>query len=235
VAIRAQLDITPKQSRRGFARRQMTLRTQAITAAGNTSNALICNLSTTGLLLESQAGLAAGDELVVELPEAGHRRAKVVWASDNLFGCAFESPLTKGAVSAAQLLGESPRGTPDPKSRERGGSDPTLSFGSQVRKLRQDRGLSLVEFAKRMGVSRPTVWAWESEKSRPRASKMARLLDVLEVSQLYGGAISAPADDEKAGASLTPGKLASAIADSKKHLAEVAGTVPEKIKVIVEF
>lgn len=37
------------------------------------------------------------------MPEAGLRPAQVVWHSDDLFGCQFERPIAKGAVSAALL------------------------------------------------------------------------------------------------------------------------------------
>jgi hypothetical protein len=55
------------------------------------------------LLIEADLELEIGDEVEVELPEAGTTQAEVVWRSGNFFGCEFERAVTTAAVSAARL------------------------------------------------------------------------------------------------------------------------------------
>lgn len=87
---------------RGAARR--SLRLDVDSAAGDRqSRAIVRNLSETGLLLESETVLAVGEELLVELPQAGAVPARVVWARRPFFGCEFVRPVSRAAISAALL------------------------------------------------------------------------------------------------------------------------------------
>lgn len=61
------------------------------------------NLSATGLLIETSAGLLVGDELQVDLPHGGPHKAVVVWSNEHLFGCRFERPISRATISAARL------------------------------------------------------------------------------------------------------------------------------------
>lgn len=65
---------------------------------------LIHDLSRSGLLIETSADLGVGARLEVELPEAGHTDAQVMWANGRYFGCRFDSALDARALSAAQLM-----------------------------------------------------------------------------------------------------------------------------------
>src|SRR5687768_9929788 len=76
---------------RGAARRSLRLEVEGSTVVGQ-SRAIIRNLSETGLLLESETALAVGEELLVELPQAGAVPARVVWARRPFFGCEFVRP-----------------------------------------------------------------------------------------------------------------------------------------------
>lgn len=87
---------------RGAARRSLRLEVEGSTVVGQ-SRAIIRNLSETGLLLESETALAVGEELLVELPQAGAVPARVVWARRPFFGCEFVRPVSRAAVSAALL------------------------------------------------------------------------------------------------------------------------------------
>ncbi len=53
-------------------------------------------------------------------------------------------------------------------------------LGALVRDLRVSRGLSLSEAARRAGVGKATLLAWESGAHRPRGAALTRLLDILE-------------------------------------------------------
>lgn len=52
----------------------------------------------------------------------------------------------------------------------------------RMRRYREQRGLSRAELADRTGLSRPTIWAWESGKSIPRQSNLEALAQVLGIS-----------------------------------------------------
>ena len=73
-------------------------------STGHVAMALIVNISETGLLIETLLDLAEGDTLEVEIPGAIVTSARVVWTKGFLAGCEFASPVSIGAVSAAQLM-----------------------------------------------------------------------------------------------------------------------------------
>ena len=225
------------KGRRSTVRHEMKLRVRGTRGSKTLSDVLIRNLSATGILLETEASLRVGQTIAVDLPETGRVATKILWTSGQLLGCAFEHPLSDAAVSAAQLLSEPKRISDGQASEDATGSaeaGPTL--GETIRRLRQDRGLSLVEFARKMDVSRPTVWAWEAGKSSPRLKKRQLLLEVLQVSEseLQGHPGSKedrsprelPLDD--------PGTLRSVIGQAKASIAAVAGTTPDKVTVLIE-
>lgn len=110
---------------RGAARRPLRLEVAAA-RAGSGANALIHNLSETGLLLETSLALTTGETLRTELPHAGVVDLVVVWSRASLFGCEFTSPISRAAVSAALLLSP-PRDVPGPMV-----ATPALSFASDA-------------------------------------------------------------------------------------------------------
>lgn len=65
--------------------------------------AVIENISETGLALNTDAPLSAGDTFEVELPIAGLVGARVAWAEDAMVGAEFLAPIPRAAVSAARL------------------------------------------------------------------------------------------------------------------------------------
>lgn len=80
-----------------------------VSANGHADQVLIHNLSTTGLLFETGLALELGDEIEVELPEAGTTAAEVVWSSGSYYGCEFASPIMAAAVSASRLRSPVPQ------------------------------------------------------------------------------------------------------------------------------
>lgn len=72
-------------------------------SSGNATKALILNLSETGLLIETSVKLAVGETLRVDVPVSSESTARVVWTEGLLVGCEFVVPISKAAVSAAQL------------------------------------------------------------------------------------------------------------------------------------
>lgn len=100
--MQANLRVTLHDShRRGAPRRRLRL---ATTLAGEAAGEVIVHdLSSTGLLLETPIDLSLGDSIIVDLPEADGRRAKVVWKSGHYVGCEFLHPIPVAALSAATL------------------------------------------------------------------------------------------------------------------------------------
>jgi transcriptional regulator with XRE-family HTH domain len=191
---------------------------------------VVHDLSATGLLLETSIELAVDERLEVELPEATNARARVIWKSGNLFGCQFTSPLPRAALSAAQLL-SSPE--IDIVSRSPSKLDAIGAVGTLIRRWRQQQGLTVAKFAEKMGVSRPTVWAWESGKSQPRKGMLSALRR--EMGLANSSEASAPVES----AALEPRRgdesLQRAVAETKERIAIIAGTMPEKVMIIVEL
>jgi len=83
---------------------------------------VVRDLSTTGLLFESQAPSAIGERLRIELPQAVSAAAKIVWQNACSYGCELEASLSRGAVSAALLKGE-PQARLDEQSGGAGAAD----------------------------------------------------------------------------------------------------------------
>lgn len=52
----------------------------------------------------------------------------------------------------------------------------------RMRRFREESGLSRAELADRTGLSRPTIWAWESGKTQPRQSNLETLAHALGIS-----------------------------------------------------
>lgn len=214
-------------------RRKLMLETQGSSAAGTEMPVLVHNFSETGLLLESSAALAIDETIELDLPEVGQTPARVIWASGNLYGCAFDRVLPRAALSAAQLrsavqpgieaFGNGGNGV----NGAAGGNAPAAiggeSLGERLHRLRKERGLTQGELAARLGVSKPTVWAWEQGRARPiedRLDAIARELGVA-TSELRPGR--------------TVAGLPELIARCREQIAVAVETTPDKIKIMIEL
>lgn len=69
----------------------------------NDGDALVHDMSMTGLLIQTRTKMAAKDNIAVELPEVGTVSAIVIWRDGDFYGCEFAEPLPSRAVSAALL------------------------------------------------------------------------------------------------------------------------------------
>jgi transcriptional regulator with XRE-family HTH domain len=205
-------------------RRRLQLTISGELASGEATSVVVRNISATGLLLESPVALAAGETITIELPEAGVIQARIVWNSGDLFGCQFAMPISAAALSAAML-----RGTPAAETDSeadfspRRDAHPNPAFGIRLQRLRKERGLSQAQVAASLGVSKPTVWAWEHGKARPVGSRMAGLAETLGVDEIE----------------LTPDAAGSVldeiVAKSREQIAAAIGTTPEKVRISIEF
>lgn len=215
MAIAAHFEETTDSKRRNQ-RRTLLLDAAGAPARGGPTRVLIHNLSETGLLIECEAALKAGETIAIDLPQAGPTAAEVVWSSGRLHGCRFETPLGKAALSAAEL-----------RSAVEGATDFASSdlepLDQRIRRLRAARGLSLDRLAEEMGVSKPTVWAWEQGRARPAETRIKRLAKALgvEATQLV------PAFDTDERREL--------LAQSRSRIAEAFGIAPENVRIMIEF
>jgi transcriptional regulator with XRE-family HTH domain len=194
-------------------RRMLRLEAEGLTGSGDSAPVRVHNISASGLLLESEVSLAPGERIDVDLPHAGKTAARVVWASGSFFGCQFEGAITAAALSAAQLRSDVP------ELRAPSGE----SFGMRLQRLRKQRGMTMSQLAVQLGVSKPTVWAWEQGKARPVEARMAALAHALDVS----------AEDMLIERSVPA--LPGLIAKAKEQIAGALGVLPEKVKIVVDL
>lgn len=197
-------------------RRTLLFDTEGTTASGGVAGVLVHNISANGLLLECGAALESGEAIEIDLPEAGPTPAKVMWASGQLYGCAFERPISSAALSAAQL-----------RSVVEGGVSVAAPGGealsARLQRLRKARGLTLAEVAAELEVSKPTVWAWEKGRARPLDDRIEALAQVLGVPK---------SEIEASG----PGPaLQQLLEQSREQIARACGTSPDKVKIFVEL
>ena len=92
----------PLLDSRRTARRMLSLDVP-VEVSAEATEALIHNISETGLLIETALAVDVGEALHVDLPHVGPTRARVVWTHDQLVGCEFLSPISPAAISAALL------------------------------------------------------------------------------------------------------------------------------------
>jgi transcriptional regulator with XRE-family HTH domain len=227
MAIKAHLDHPmPGDDRREAPRRILRLETSGILPGGSRANVTVHNISASGLLIETDIALASGERLTIELPQAGAVEATVVWRSERLHGCAFAVPLGAGALAAAQLqglpVGEAPPAVPLPLHPQRRAAGPAL--GERLNRLRREAGLTLAEVAARLGVSKPTVWAWEKGKARPLPERMEAIAAAL-------GA----APDALAEAANENADAKAVIAECRGRIAEACGTTPAAVRIMIEL
>jgi transcriptional regulator with XRE-family HTH domain len=199
------------------ARRVLRLDTYGETAAGDAAAVRVHNLSATGLLLETEVELGAGETLAVALPLVGEIEASVVWRSERFYGCQLAAPLSPAALDAAQQNSERAESRP-----ARG--EPDEGFAMRLQRLRKARGLTLSQIALALEVSKPTVWAWEQGRARPVESRVAALASVLGVTgdELFPAAGSGP-------------ELGDILTQARERIAAAAGTRPDRIRILVEL
>ena len=95
--------------------------------------------------------------------------ARVTWQGDRAVGCVFVKPLSAAVVSAARLRGDLPAG----RSSEPG------DWGDRILAARKRLAISASATARELGISRPTLWAWETGRSAPSEENASRVEDWL--------------------------------------------------------
>lgn len=164
-------------------RRALKIHTSGVSQSGEPANVTIHNLSAVGLLIETDLELVPGDRLAIGLPDVGPVGAEIVWVSERLYGCAFEQALGEAALAKTQLK-SAPLGAASEPVAPRVISKKAMGagLGPQLNRLRRERSLTLEQVANALGVSKPTVWAWEKGKARPLPERISAIAEVLGVS-----------------------------------------------------
>jgi len=216
-------------SRREEPRRRLLLSTRAHQSASGPAVDIL-NISSGGMLMRTDATLDLEEAVIVVLPEAGERSAQIVWNSGDLYGCRFQDALNPGELSAIQLKAR-PLDPIRASNRKEFENDET--FGRRLKRLRMESDYSMVGLAAATGVTKPTLWKWETERVRPRQKALANLAQVLGVSEsflLFG--IGDGQDDDR---QEPPGNLAETIAISRSMIADLAGVPTEKVAIDIDF
>ncbi|MCB1342606.1 MAG: helix-turn-helix domain-containing protein [Pseudooceanicola sp.] len=78
-------------------------------------------------------------------------------------------------------------------------AEDVATFGDRIAGARDASGMSQAELARRLGVAKTTLMAWEDDRSDPRANRLAMLAGMLNVSVSWlltgtGDGIPAPSD-----------------------------------------
>lgn len=202
-------------------RRRVLLEGFGTRASGDVLPLTVHNISATGMLLECSEGLDVGALLRVDLPDGADTEAVIVWVSGLLHGCKFTRPLGRSTLSAALLRSSVSEDIVTSPPAGKSGADEPL--GNRLRRLRKARGLTLADLAGELGVSKPTVWAWEQGRSAPTQDRHERIAEVLEttVSDLRTG---------------RDGDAATAMLErSRQQIADSFGVDAEKVRIMIEL
>ena len=75
---------------------------------------------------------------------------------------------------------------------------PESALAERLRRFREQSGMTRSQLAERAGLSRPTIWAWECGKTRPRQNNLRTLALALGISEqeLIGKDCSEPVYNE---------------------------------------
>lgn len=232
MAIKAHLEsLADHAENRRHSRRALYLETGGQMPDGAQANVTIHNLSVSGMLLETDAELKDAESFSVELPEIGSVSASVVWHSGDLFGCAFDETLNEAALAAASLRG-TVIGSLDPVlpvGFSGASSDSTNQmprraepFGVRLNRLRRERAMTLSDVAEALGVSKPTVWAWEKGKAKPIPERLEAIAEALGVSA------------EELRVSGGNGDGAALVEECRLRIATTFGTDPQNVRIMIE-
>lgn len=232
MALKAHINPAPSPTtgpdNRAADRRALLLETSGLLPSGLAANVIVHNISAAGLLLETQLPLARGEHLTMHLPETGAVIAVIVWQSGNLFGCAFERALGESTLAAVQLRAAQAE-PPEPSAQDQPNEPraaekalPPEALGPRLNRLRRERGMTLAQVADALGVSKPTVWAWEKSKARPVPERLEPIARVLGVTV---------ADLEEAGGPL---QHSAVVEECRLRIATAYGTEPAQVRIMIE-
>lgn len=229
-------DRTQPNDGRSEQRRRLYLSSSAAQANGSRA-ADILDLSASGLLISTGAELDLDEPVTVVLADGAEHRAQIMWHTGRLYGCRFDHPLSQAELGSNLLRAHPPRALPPASDEAPGGASETM--GDRLRRLRMASPHTMTELARLAGVTKPTLWKWETGKARPRHDALVRISDVLGVAEaelLYG---RGPGYRAGAGRETPPapaeGKLAVIVQQARHEIAEAAGVDPAQVAISIDF
>lgn len=237
MSIPATFGVTDTTERRRYtARRKLHLQSKLISGAGLGTSVEVLDLSLTGMLLKSGNRLGLGEKILVQFDPAEQRAASIVWSSDQLYGCRFDQPLSKGQLSAALLRSTSappPLLSPGPQFGPNGDG----IANSELARRRKANGMTQSDLASRLGVSKTTVWKWENGAATPRRLMAARLAQLLsdeqpasDLSRVNAEVRSGQREDGPQGADLE-----AIVSRCKETIAHAVGTSIDRITIQIQI
>lgn len=213
-------------------RRRIFLTASAAQGDGS-SGVEILDLSASGLLMSTSASLDLDEPVAVVLADGEEHRARIMWHTGRLYGCRFEQSLSRAELGANLLRAHPPRDLPEGGCASDVGS---VTLGERLRQLRIASPHTMAELASLAGVTKPTLWKWETGKTRPRHDALVRIADVLGVPEaelLYGdnGA------GRGAGRALMESRasLAATVSEARHMIAQAAGIDPRQVSISIDF
>lgn len=117
---------------------------------------------------------------------------------------------------------------------------PKESLGSRLRRLREEKGFSRAEFAKRVGASPASVWNWESG-TLPRGRALTAIANLLGTSEGFltngveGGSQPARQTQGGDGSRERSASVARIMADARAQIAKASGFPSDQIKLSLEI
>lgn len=197
----------------------------------------ILNISETGLLLNTKSALSPDEPLIVVLPEAQECVARIAWSGENLYGCQFDERLSKAELSAALLQAKPVRPVVDylPNHTEKD------TLGKRLKRLREASPYSMVEVAEMVGVTKPTLWKWETDKVRPRekaVQALARVFRTDDMTLLYGRHGNGSPAESITAQTKRPGDMrhvSDLVSDSRREIAQAAGVSLDQVTVSISW
>lgn len=220
-----------RDARSSLPRFSLVLGTQ-VNAEGREADAVVHNLSQEGLLVECDIDLGVGDPIEIDLSAEHRVCARVIWHNESFYGCRFETPISAALLGAARLRAaplshdaveedHAPSGSAEAGSAV--DAEAQESLARRLRRLRKENGLSQGDLADRIGVSKPTVWAWEHGRARPQDVRLKVIADALgtTIEELDG----LPRTDN----------LAFLMAQYRDQIAAHFHVTPAKVKIVIEF
>ena len=100
------------------------------------------------------------------------------------------------------------------------------TFGARLARLRRGLGLSKTDVADHLGISITAICHWEQDRSRPKSARLQTLADLFGITTA-----------ELLAEGNMPGrqKLADLVARVRAEIAQAAGTVPSKVRIVIEI
>lgn len=173
------------------------------------------------MLIETSLSLESGTEIMVDLPLQGAVSAQIVWNSNDYFGCRFLQPIGSAALSAVQLKADAP--LPPMIGQSVDHNLRGVSWGKRLEQARKSRGFTLAQVADQLGVSKPTVWAWEKGKAKPVDERIPAIAEVLGLSP------------EELLAYEHPEGVAELLKVSRRQIAQALGIDDDAVRILIEI